>query len=224
VSIVHARVVTCACGARVELSHVESLNGARHPHLRQRVLDRALHTARCGACGAGRRWRSRLTYVDLERRQLIGVYLHDDRPHARICAEELVGVHDRCMRNGPTAIRAIADDCLVRVVFGYEELREKLVCDDAGVRDLALEAAKHELMAEPALQAMGAVTLRLDAVEGDTLRLFPEDTAGEPLPLMIELRRAVVDAMPARDRLLASYPGIASGPHVSLLRLAYGAG
>jgi hypothetical protein len=220
VSIVHQRHLRCPCGGLAPVAHVESLNGARHPHLRQRVLDRTLHTGRCPDCGAALRWRSRLTYVDLERRQLIGLYLPEDRANARDCGEELVAVYERCLRNGPAVIRAIAGDCLVRSVFSDEELREKLVCDDAGLRDLALEAAKHELMAEPQVQALGAVTLRLDAVIGDQLQLFPEDAAGEPLPLLVTVPRAVVDAMPAREQLLTAYPGIASGPHVSLLRLA----
>ena len=220
-SITHERIVPCRCGAEVVVTLVESLNAARHPHLRQQVIDRTLHMAACEACGRTTMVAARLVYVDLQRRQLIGVYLPSDRPQARVCSEEVVRVYERYLRGGPAPIRALADDCLVRAVFGYEELREKLVGDDAGLSDLAIEATKYELLGDARLQEKGAATLRLDEVADGLARFHVEDVDGRPLQGRIDVPRAAIEALPGREALLATYPGIASGPHVSVLRLVW---
>jgi hypothetical protein len=221
VSITLERRVACACGADVAITLCESLNAARHPALRDAVLARTLHTARCERCGQTVVVAARFTYVDLDRRQLIGVYLPEDRRQERVCGEELVGAYQRFFVDGPPVMQAIAGDLLVRVVFGYEELREKLVGDAAALPDLAVEAAKYDLLGDARLRAVSAATLRLDEVREGALHLFAEDAEGRPRPVSLAVPRDVVDAMPPRDELLAAYPGIASGPHVSLLRLLW---
>jgi hypothetical protein len=221
VSITLERSVACACGADVSVTMCESLNAARHPALRDAVLARTLHTAVCARCGQAVMVAARFTYVDLERRQLIGVYLPDDRRQERACGEELITAYQRFFVDGPPLMQAIAGDLLVRVVFSYEELREKLVGDDAALPDLAVEAAKYDLLGDARLRAVSAATLRLDEVRGGALHLYAEDVDGRPQRLRVAVPRDVVDAMPPRDQLLAAYPGIASGPHVSLLRLLW---
>lgn len=220
-SITAERRLACACGSDVTVTLVESLNGSRHPALRAAVLGRSLHTARCARCGETAVVMARFSYVDLERRQLIGVYLPVDRGQERTCGDEVLAAYRRGFLDGPVAIRAIARDMLVRVVFGYEELREKLVADDAGLSDLAVEAVKYDLLGDGRLRAVSAATLRLDAVRGEDLDFHAEDADGRPLPVRLSVPRAFADAMPPRDELLATYPGIAAGPHVSLLRLLW---
>jgi hypothetical protein len=219
VSVTSERVVRCACGAEVLVLLAESLNAERHPQLRAAVLARTLHTERCGGCGERVVVLSRLVYVDLGRRQLIGVYLDEDRARERICGEELLAAYERCVVTGPAFLRAVADDFLVRVVFSYEELREKLVADEAELSDLALEATKLDLLGDERLRSLAAVTLRLDEVRADGLHLHAESLDGRPLPAHLVVPRASVDEKPARDALRTAYPGIAAGPHVSVLRL-----
>src|SRR5687768_700178 len=103
-SITAERQIDCPCGASVLVTVVESLNASRHPALRQAVLDRSLHTARCATCGALTVIAARFAYVDLERRQMIGVYLADDRREERICGQEVVDTYQRCFLDGPPII------------------------------------------------------------------------------------------------------------------------
>jgi len=116
------------------------------------------------------------------------------------------------------------------VCFGLEELREKIVARDAGLADLALEHLKADVLAaNPELAQLGIQTLRLQAVGEDrrsacswskpVTRRASCSTAPSPSSAM---STRASPPMPTAE-LLARLPGIASGPHVSLLRLATGA-
>jgi hypothetical protein len=112
----------------------------------------------------------------------------------------------------------------VRLCYGLEELREKIVAHDAGLRDLVLEAVKAEVLAASAeLREANVVALRLDRVtEAGDLALIAERASDPPVAheLARPIERARYDALaavPWQD-LLARFPGIAAGPHVSMLR------
>jgi hypothetical protein len=223
-SITSTHELTCTCGETVTATVVESLNAVNHPELRQEVMDRTLHVFRCGYCGAGTMIERAFLYFDFERRQMIGVYTLDDLARARECAEHVMELYCQRLRDdAPELVRERAKDFLVRVVFGYEELREKLVSDDAGLSDLVVEALKIELIAgDERLRAAGIVTLRLDEVTPEGDLVFGGDWMVPPeIPLTVTVARAAYDEVAAgRATLLERIPGLASGPHVSLLRLA----
>jgi len=214
----------CRCGETLHVQLVASLNAGRHPALRQQVLDRQLHIFECHYCGIRTLVEHAFGYIDFERRQLIGVYPLRELERARACAEEVMAIYGQRLRDeAPLMFRARARDFLVRVCFGYEDLREKLVADDAGLSDLVLEALKCELIAGDArLRAAAIVTLRLDAITADGDLAFLGDwMVPPPQVLRIVVARADYDAVAARRAtLLDELPGLASGPHVSLLRLA----
>ncbi len=221
-SITRADTITCRCGAAQTVEVVESLNAVRHPHLRARVLDRTLHAYPCPACGAISIVEAAFLFVDLERGQLLGVHPAGSRGDADRLGRELVTIFEQRLRDhAPAFVRARARDCLVRICFGAEELREKLVADDAGVDDLALEAAKADLLATtPTLGAAGVVTLVLDEVRDDRLVLIALGLDGRPHAAVLEVERRHVDELAGRHaEILARLPALAAGPHVSLLRL-----
>jgi hypothetical protein len=223
-SITGSERIACAgCGAALEIEVVDSLNAERHPQLRQRVLDRQLHTARC-TCGRLTAIERDFLYVDLARRQVLGVFPRADRYAPDASARRLAATFDRWFRgDAPAWLRTLAERCLVRACFGLEELREKLVGDDAGLDDLAVEVAKCIVLAgDPRFRAALVAALRLDAVRAGALELLAMDTSDRPLGVVVRVPREDVDALAARStaELLAAYPGIAAGPHVSMLRLA----
>jgi hypothetical protein len=73
------------------------------------------------------------------------------------------------------------------------------------------------------LQKLGVITLRFDGVRDDGQLVFVAERATDP-PTLLEvglvIDRARYDALAALSwqELLAKFPGIAAGPHVSLLR------
>jgi hypothetical protein len=225
VSILDDEAVTCECGTQIVLRLADSVNAVRHPHLRQQVLDRALHGFACSECGHAFTVEKELLYIDFERAQFIGVFPQSERERERECGEQLLQAFQRAMRDeAPQMIRERADSFLVRICFGYEELREKLIIDDARLSDLIVEALKLQLIgADGWFLDHGVRTLRLESVdERGALAFVPEWPDAPPddwerRPIAAE--RALYDALLPHLDELAARRELALGPHVSLLRL-----
>jgi hypothetical protein len=225
-SITRSERVGCACGTPLAITVADSLNAGRHPHLRQAILDRQLHVFRCDACGRGLVIEKDLLYVDFERQQFFCTYpRHERAREAELSAEVKRAFALWMQERAPKLIADASAGFLVRVCFGYEELREKIVIDDAGLSDLVIEAVKLDLLpADPWFRENGVVTLRLDAVLPDgSLRFLPEWSEAPPAevePKVASVSRAIYDEVDAKfDSILAHHPGLAAGAHVSLLRL-----
>lgn len=228
-SITHTLEVECDCGASVEMLCCDSVNAERHPHLREALLERRLHAFECGACGLPLVADKQMTYIDLRRQQLYAVAPERERARERELSEDLMETWRLSFGDrAPASVSALfgAERFHVRLCFGLEELREKVVCRDADLSDLALEVYKAELLAtNPAWANAGVRTLRFDHVEPDGRFAFAMERATDP-PTPLELgivcareRYDELAATPWRE-LLDAWPGIASGPYVSLMRLA----
>jgi hypothetical protein len=228
-SITETFLADCECGARVEMLCCLSINADRHPHLREALLDRTLHQFQCGACGTALAVEKKLAYIDPSRRQFYSSAPERERADERALAEDVVAAWNLAFgEQAPVSVGALFDTgrFQVRLCFGLEELREKVIAGEGGLDDLALEVLKAQLMAANTEWADLAVrTLRLDHVEPDGRLAFLLERATEPptvldVGLLVErARHDQLAAAPWRE-LCASYPGIASGPYVSLLRLA----
>ena len=218
--------VRCTCGAILSVLCADSINAERHPHMREAVLARTLHVFRCDACLASIAVDKPFVYIDLARRQLYGVQPPALRALEREHGEALVNVYERALgQRASEAARAMfeGDTFHVRLCYGNEALREKLVARDAGLRDLPIEALKAELLAgTPALREAGVIALYLDRVDDHELVFLAERIGGSSglLEQAVTAERARYDALAAVPwtELLERFPGIASGPHVSVLR------
>jgi hypothetical protein len=228
-SLTRPERVDCPCGTPVAVTVADSLNAGRHPHLKQALLDRSLHVFQCSACGRMLVIEKDLLYVDFERRQFFCMYPRRERAREAECSAQVKRAYQAWLtENAPRFLIEYGRDVLVRVCFGYEELREKIVIDDAGLSDLVIEAVKLDLLpADPWFRETGVVTLRLDAVLPDgSLRFLPEwpewidAPPAEVEPKVATVSRAIYDEVGAKfDSILAHHPGLAAGAHVSLLRL-----
>lgn len=219
--------VRCACGATVSVFCADSINAERHPHMRDAILARTLHVFACGACGGSIFVDKALLYVDLARRQLYAVHPARERADERAHGEALIETWSKTVGDhSGGAARALFDGAAfhVRLCYGLEELREKLVAHDAGLRDLVLEAMKIEALASlPALAEHQVVALRLDHIADSGELVMLCERATEPPTLLdkgLMLSRPRYDAIAAEpwQDLLARYPGLAAGPHVSMVR------
>jgi len=205
---------------------MDSLNAGRHPHLKQSILDRTLHAFMCGVCARRFVIEKDLLFFDFERKQLFCMYPRHDRAREAACSAEVKRACQRWIgEQAPQFIIADGRDFLVRVCFGYEELREKIVIDDAGIADLVVEALKLDVLnADPWFREANVMTLRLDRVlPTGELRLVPEWLT-PPNPAVerkvATVSRAIYDAIDARfDDILVVHPELAGGAHVSMLRL-----
>jgi hypothetical protein len=226
-SITAVREVQCRCGAPVRVFVATSVNAERHPHMRDAILRRTFHVFECGACHQPIGVDKEFLYVDLTRREFYGVFPLAAAGDPEPCARQIAAAFDTALGDGAlAAAKPLGDDMRVRVCFGVEELREKIVAREAGLSDLALELLKASVLAsQPELAELGIQTLRLEAVGEDRNLGMLLEQAGDPPRLLTDraltVERAVYDTFgdTAWPDLLARLPGIASGPHVSLLRL-----
>jgi hypothetical protein len=225
-SITHSDRIVCSCGTPVEVVVIDSLNAGRHPHLKQSILDRTLHAFICGVCGHRFVIEKDLLFFDFDRKQLFCMYPRHERAREAACSAEVKRAYQRWMaEQAPQFVIAAGRDFLIRACFGYEELREKIVIDDAGIADLVIEALKIDILnADPWFRDANVMTLRLDSVlPTGALRLVPEWLT--PPGPAVERRvatvsRAIYDAIDARfDDILVVHPELAGGAHVSMLRL-----
>jgi hypothetical protein len=228
VSITSVREVVCRCGAPVRVFVATSVNAERHPHMREAILRRSFHVFECGACHRPIGVDKELLYIDLTHREFYGVFPAAAAADPEPCARQVAEAFETALGAGAgEAARPLADGMRVRVCFGMEELREKIVARAAGLSDLALELVKANILAgHPELAQLGIQTLRLQSVGEDGGLGMLLEQAGDPPRLLqdraLTVEREVYDVFGRMtwEEQIAQLPGIASGPHVSLLRLA----
>lgn len=195
------RVLPCrACGAGIEATTFESINPTRHPFLQDQLLERTLLRRTCPGCGAPHEHYERLVWTDLPGHLCACVLQEDDRPRwPQLETEALASLSVPLRTEGPPAVRLWGDRVRIRLVFGTEELREKVLCRIADLDDRVVEYLKVTVM-----DRERGVAPVLDACDDSELRFrFPD--RDEP----VTLPRADYAAAAARTASLAAeLPGL----------------
>ncbi|MDP2310699.1 MAG: CpXC domain-containing protein [Pseudomonadota bacterium] len=208
-----------ACGVTTPARLAESANAGRHPAFRAQVLDGTFMRVRCGGCGAHTVVERELLYTDLRRGQLIGVFSTELRADGAS-----IDAGFRTVMEALAAEPGLAGSTITlrRVVFGYAELREKLVGADAGLDDRVIEALKLVLLARTGWMTAGSRGLLLVAAEADTL-VFEQCgvTGPEGRAVVARVPRVLADRLAADLPALATFlPVPADASWVSVHRLA----
>lgn len=167
-SLMHPYEVTDREGQRHVATLADCLNVQRTPSWRQRVLDRTLHRVKSGAAGGSDlQIEKSFFYLDLARGQAFLVHPPRERFRYAGASEQL----DRMLEVLPKDMLGRAQQ--LRVVFGTEELREKLVAADAGLDDRAVELMKATVLHDhPVLLARQRLRLSLDQVDAQGARFL----------------------------------------------------
>jgi hypothetical protein len=164
---VHARCGTC--GTDVQTNLAASVNADRRPDLRQAILDRTFQAMICPNCGTQVRLPAHLTYIDMARHQWILVEDIGRIEQWRDVETEADELYGKTFGDAaPPIQRAIGDDMVPRLVFGWPALREKLLADEARIDDTILELLKISI-----LRNVPGPPLN----DGTELRLFEADEA-----------------------------------------------
>ncbi|MBL9018232.1 MAG: hypothetical protein JNL83_28855 [Myxococcales bacterium] len=217
--------VTCTrCGRLDRVEVADSYSVDRLPAVREWVLARTLMSTPC-ACGSRIEVDKPLLYSDVERGWWIQVVSPDRRPMYEVCETEtraeFTSVFDPSIF--PPAIAALGAQLRVRVVFGHEELREKVLCADHDLDDALVEILKLELLvARPELLAAGVDILVLDGIVDRALSLvgLAADKRGQYHPAgEVRVARSAYDSLRSRrDELVTIYPALFGGTYVNALR------
>jgi hypothetical protein len=227
-STIYSAAFRCAdCGAVLDVRVADSLNANRLPEARRWVLDRTLFQQPC-ACGLAVTAIHPFLYADFDRGLWLQVLPEDERPGYHAHEAEVLTAYRAAFdpATGPRFIEALGTMVAPRVVYGYEELREKVVGADAGLEDAIVEALKLEiLVGHPELLQRGIVLLTLDGADAESLRFraygFPPGRPGEIRGEMTVVR-AAYDELAERTALVRdSYPALFDGVYVNIQRYRF---
>jgi hypothetical protein len=160
-----------SCEGTIRFETVYSVNADRRPDLRQSILDETFQMGTCPQCGATLRMQPNLTYFDQGRNQWFLVEPASGLETWTELERAARTVFDTSY--GPkasAAAREIGETLVCRITFGWPGLREKIVCQAAGLDDVTLECTKILI-----LRGVGEAPiaddadLRLQWVNDDTL-------------------------------------------------------
>ncbi len=137
------RDIVCPhCGAGQTVTVAIGLHITRLPHVRDQILDGEFHRFDCTTCHKRIEVRQPLVYTDFERGHWIEVRTDDDIASWQEFAPAAAAIFDRAVIHGAPILRSRVETFAVRLVFGYAELREKVLLFEAGLDDRAVECLK----------------------------------------------------------------------------------
>jgi hypothetical protein len=226
-STIYSAQVTCSvCGHQLMVEIADSLNANRMPAAREHVLARTLFDATC-ECGRRITAIHKVLYVDFERGLWIQVANEDERPAYTALEPAVLGAFAAAFdtERFPKAIAALAALVRPRLVFGYEELREKVIAAEAGLEDSLLEALKLELLvARSDLLTHGVEVMMLRSADDRALHFDLYASAGGEGQLVGELvvARSGYEGIVVRRAVVAqTHPGLFTGPYVNIARYRF---
>lgn len=191
-SITDLRKIPCrTCGEEVLAVTIESANPARHPPFQEQLLDRELLKMPCPHCDAEHRHYDRFTWIDLPGLLCVVVLHESERPDwPELELEALRELSVPLREEGPPFVRAFGETVSIRLVFGLEELREKVVCRIHDLDDRVVESIKEDLVYGATLDS-AEPGMNLTFKDGDRLFDVPwellEETAARRNELAAEL-------------------------------------
>ncbi len=215
-----------SCGIETAREVARTINVTRGPKYREAILARRFQSFECPSCRQPSHAAPDFVYVDFERRQLIAVlserlerawWEHEAVPQAAYDAG--FGPEQ------PSFAQVLGADFAVRVVFGLDALREKLVAFEAGLDDAWLETHKLLLLREsPGLALNPAARPRLMAADGTRLVMvlrapMPQGEGWQLRELTVARRDH--DALTRNPSLDATVTLLSAGPYVDLGRVFF---
>jgi hypothetical protein len=215
-----------ACGTEVHTRLAASVNADRRPDLRAAILDGTFQSMACTGCGAQVRLPAHLTYIDIARGQWILVEDTSELGRWREVEAEATKLYDVSFGAGaPPVAREMGADITPRLVFGWTALREKLIAQEAGMDDVALELMKISVLRNvPAPPFTGTSELRLIDVAEEEITLRWVDQITEEGIADLPMEREIYDDVAAdQANWGALRTTIDTGLYVDMQRILMGA-
>lgn len=192
-SIFQTTTTACpACNTEITVEVAASVNADRRPDLRQEIIDGTFQAISCPSCATSFRLQPSFTYIDVGRRQWILAHPIDDLPHWQTLEAEARTVFDAAYGAGaPRLARELGSTLAARIVFGWPALREKLVCQEAGLDDVGIELLKLAVIRDVRNAPLAdEAELRLDRAEDESLAFAWLDSSNETVLKALRMPRA----------------------------------
>lgn len=210
--------IACPACEQVAVHTVaHSINAARAPHVRQAILDGSFQRVRCERCAAIFTIEWPFLYIDFDRKHWFGVFSEIDEPRFAELENEPAEAFALCAgKDAPEVARAAVGSMRVRAVFGFEALREKLLCMDAGLDDVSLELCKLALLKQGEDEGL---RLRLESLTAGELQ-FRTYLDGQLGAELISLTRSQYLDLHWRTADSSLRTALAGRPFIDVQRLA----
>ena len=209
------RIECPACGTGQLMWVVRAASVGRTPEVKAALLDGRFMRHRCEACAQVLEIERDLLWTDFDAGWFILCYASDAAVDVDACEEEAIEVFRTTAEQGcPPVVRALGERLSLRVVFGYDQLREKVLCREHGLDDKVVEFVKLAVLAaRPEWQRPGFDGLRLVDVLPEGLA-FEHDADG-PKPRVV-IDRDTYTSIAADPRHFIDWaPQIWQGPYVN---------
>jgi len=211
-----AEVIECpACGTRQTMNVVKSANVARMPDVKRQLLEHEFMRLPCRSCECVLEIERDLLWVDFDQKLMVVCFDPADSGDIAACEADAIEVfRHAAWEHCPPVVRQLGTEISLRVVFGYDELREKVLCWEHGLDDKILEYLKLSmLVAHPEWQGGGFAGLRLVEVRSETLVFMR--LVGGPKPLFEVSSEMMARIAAAPEAFIQWAPQVWSGPYVS---------
>jgi hypothetical protein len=187
---------------RVRIQLADSINVKRSPEARERILNGTMHRASCPKCKRAMTVEKPFYYTDFTRNALFKVFPRGERHTWKKASKDL----DVASSFIPSGIVS-SEGRTLRVIFGMDELREKLVAQDAALDDRALELLKVFVVYEhPFLLRRPRLRLVLDQVT-ETYLQFAAGFEHDPRRFRAAMPRQLADEIASDPKKLESWVG-----------------
>jgi hypothetical protein len=210
--------VTCpACSHEQDARLAHGIHVTRAPEARDQIIDRTFHRITCAECSVRFVANREMVYTDMDRRHWVHVALSEQRPVWPELETVARQTFERAFIGSPLAAE-LRERFKVRLVFGIEELREKLVIWKANLDDRVVECAKIRMFLRDPELAL-AYRMLVDTVDDAQLYVNCVDHDDRPTSTFA-IPQSLVEDMTAHDEELGRYfPEIFGGTFVSTHRL-----
>jgi hypothetical protein len=139
--------VACPHCGHVQHARVwEGANASRFPALVEELLDGRFNAPVCAGCQRRFVIERELLWTQLDRGWYVSVYPRRDRERVAAIVPVVEKAFENAVAVGPVAVQLALREVRRRLVFGYDELREKVLCIEAGLDDAELEMTKIALL------------------------------------------------------------------------------
>lgn len=192
------------------------LHITRLPHVREKILDGEFHRFDCSTCGHRIEVRQPLIYTDFERGHWIEVLPNEEIASWPDLAPAAAAIFDRAVVHGAPILRSRVEAFAVRLVFGYAELREKVLLFEAGLDDRAVECLKLLAIRSDPSRFGFRDRLLVQRIVGDELELA-RHRADEVIEIRT-LRASVGELAAAREAAESAIEPPFTDPFVSINR------
>jgi hypothetical protein len=199
---VHAQLRCPHCGVTSRIPVYRSLHVTRAPEVRSAILARGFHRFPCQSCGRIVIVEPTMLYTDFDRHHWWATFPGAALVHRDTLARKVSeGFHENMERRCAPMVREWAPHFDIRLVFGLELLRERLLAEDHRLHDGLLECLKMQIIREQHMECLDWRSLGvLDEVTADSLAFC---LTGPPTPDAVQVVRRVVVTRGRYDRLAA---------------------